>query len=113
MGVHDCVCVCVCSKYFFVSQAAKETRKESQSSADRLQQMVLMLHSTLAENTNFMEALVEELDEAGVEYRVAERGPAGSVRWKRKHRERTVTADAQVHVHIVWMVHTFSSSDII
>lgn len=100
------VCEALYSKYFFASQAAKETRKESQSCADRLQQMVLILHSTLAENTDFMEALVEELEEAGVEYRVAERGPAGSVRWKRKHRKRTVTADAQVHTVCRSMVHT-------
>ena len=59
--------------------------------------MVLILDSTLVQNRDFMEALVEELDEAGVEHRVGQDGPVGSVRWRRKQHERSVTDDAQVY----------------
>jgi hypothetical protein len=39
---------------------------------------------------------VEELEEAGVEYRVGKGGPVGGVRWRRKQLERTVSDDAQI-----------------
>ena len=76
----------------------KDTRKESQAPADRLRHMVLVLDSTLSENSDLMESLVEELEEAGVEYRVGKGGPVGGVRWRRKQLERTVSDDAQVCV---------------
>lgn len=60
--------------------------------------MILVLDSTLSENRDLMEALVEELEEAGVEYRVGEGGPVGSIRWRRKQKERNVTDDARVCV---------------
>lgn len=71
--------------------------------------MILILDSTLAENADFMEALVEELEESGIEHRVSERGLVGSVRWKRKHCQRTVTADAQVCESIPFTVHKWYS----
>ena len=79
-------------------QAARDGRRENQTAPERLKRMVIVLDSTLAENGVFMEALVEEVEEAGIEHRVGREGPVGCVRWGRKQRERIVTDDAQVCV---------------
>lgn len=74
----------------------RDSRRDVQRPQDRLKQMILVLDSTLSENRDLMEALVEELEEAGVEYRVGEGGPVGSIRWRRKQKERNVTDDARI-----------------
>ena len=58
--------------------------------------MVLVLDSSLAENSEFMESLVGELEEMGVEHRVGVGGVPGGVAWRRKQRERNVTENAEV-----------------
>ena len=74
-------------------------QQQSSNPRERLRQMVLVLDSSLAENCELMESLVEELEEAGVEHRVCHGGaPAGGVRWRRKQRERVVSSDGQVCV---------------
>ena len=52
--------------------------------------MVLVLDSSLAENSEFMESLVGELEEVGGG------GVPGGVTWRRKQRERNVTENAEV-----------------
>ena len=58
--------------------------------------MVLVLDSSLAENSELMESLVGELEEMGVEHRVGVGGVPGGVTWRRKQRERNVTENAEV-----------------
>ena len=59
--------------------------------------MIVLVDTSLSENPDFMEVLVRELREVGVDYRVGSgRQPAGSVRWRRKQWERTVDETAQV-----------------
>lgn len=76
-------------------KASRETRREL-NPQERLRQMVLVLDSSLAENSEFMESLVGELEEMGVEHRVGVGGAPGGVTWKRKARERNVTENVQV-----------------
>ena len=80
-------------------QVERDSRKETQRPEDRLRQMVMVLDSTLSDNRDLMEAVVEELEEAGVEHRVGDDGvPVGSVTWRRKQRKRNINKDAQVSV---------------
>ena len=80
----------------------REKRRE-ESPQERLRNMILVLDSSLAENTQFMEAIVGELEEMGVEIRVGADGVPGGVTWCRKQRQREITANAKVgkcaHLH--------------
>jgi crossover junction endonuclease EME1 len=78
-----------------MKEALRETRREANPQV-RLRQMVLVLDSSLAENSEFMESLVGELEEMGVEHRVGVGGVPGGVTWRRKQRERNVTENAEI-----------------
>ncbi|CAI8024649.1 Crossover junction endonuclease EME1 [Geodia barretti] len=78
-----------------MKEALRETRREA-SPQERLRQMVLVLDSSLAENSELMESLVGELEEMGVEHRVGVGGVPGGVTWRRKQRERNVTENAEI-----------------
>ena len=72
-------------------------RRENKTPQERLRGMVVVLGSSLSESSEFMECLVEEMEEVGVELRVGVGGAPGGVSWRRKQRD-PVSVCMCVHV---------------
>lgn len=58
---------------------------------ERVKQMIVVLETSIAENSDLMTALMCQLLELNVQYQVQSMLPCGTVRWKRKTTRRSVT----------------------
>lgn len=80
-----------------LKKAASTASKETRDPTERVKQMIVVLDKALMENAEFMAELTAELSTLSVAYEVgsADMHP-GSVKWKRRHPERTVDENAKV-----------------